>query len=356
MGCIIPPLNDQGRFHRSAGVFDADGGFIHLANVRRGDRLEIQPRQAPAMPEAMLKGRHLYGGQLNHHFGHFLCESLARLWALAEAGEPVESILLLPRRSGSEREFRGFHQQAFRLLGLTVPVRIVEEPMRVEELIVPAQDFGIGDMAAGTPRFIRYMRHSFAPDVAPDGPEHLYVSREGLSLLTGSIIGEETLSRNLAKSGYVEFRPEEHDLRTQIARYKAARRIVSVEGSALHLYGFVAHPAQKVAIIARRSDHVAARAIAAQIRAFGGAEATIFDGIRREWDTHDAFERSSKSVTEIDFPALARQLGDAGFIEERDWKNLHCNVERRVARIAGRTGRAYRLITASARAQAEVVS
>lgn len=338
-GRIVPPLGAPHPFAGRAGVFHPDGRFVHEANVQRGADFEISPRTLDRTPQVRLKGRHLYGGQLNHHFGHFLCESLARLWPLGQPDHGLQSILLLPRRKGSSHELQGFHEAVFGLLGLGIPVRIVDEPMVVEELVIPEQGFGIGPLAAGTPDFIGYIRTHLAPDIAADGPEDLYISREGLALLAGSILGEGALSGNLGPAGYSEFRPEKHDLRSQIAQYRAAKRIVAVEGSALHLYGMVGHPGQKVAIIARRSDHVAADAIAAQIRAFCGAEVEVIDCITREWDVHDEAERSSKSVAEIDFAALGNALAQSGFVPQKTWKQPKVNIERRLDRISGRTGR-----------------
>lgn len=336
---VIPPRPRRDPFGRAAGVYDAEGAFCHAANVQRSGRLEIRPAALPGQPGMRLPGRHLYGGQLNHHFGHFLCESLARLWALDHLEQPVESILLLPRRPGSGVELQGFHKAVLGQLDLPVPVRVVDQPMIVDELVVPEQGFGNGGLCAGSPAFRSYIHRHFAPDVQPDGPENLYISREGLSLLAGSILGEEALSRNLTRAGYEAFSPEAHDIRTQIARYKAAKRIIAVEGSALHLYGFVGHAAQQVAIITRRSDHTTSNAIADQLRHFCGSEPLVLDTIRREWDIVSGPVRSSKSVSLLDMPALGARLAAAGMVPPAPWIEAKVDIERRIGRISARTGR-----------------
>ena len=45
-----------------------------------------------------LAGAHLFAGHFRGHFGHFLVESTARLWALDHIREPLDSILYLPYR------------------------------------------------------------------------------------------------------------------------------------------------------------------------------------------------------------------------------------------------------------------
>lgn len=336
---VVPPLADKGPFQRAPGVFDRDGTFCDRANVQRGAGFELSPRRLTAAPRTQLAGRHLYGGQINHHFGHFLCESLSRLWALDHLDRPVDSILLLPRRAGSDRTLQGFHRAVFGQLSLPVPVRIVDEPLAVEELAVPEQGFGIGALSSGTPAFRRYIHDHLAPDVTPEGPENLYISREGLGLMSGSIIGEYALSMNLRHSDYVAFAPEQHDIRTQIARYRAAKRIVAVEGSALHLYGFVGHADQQVAVIARRSDLLAANDLADQIRTFCGNSPLVVDAIRREWDVSPGPVRSSKSVSELDMVQVGQALHAAGMTGPRRWRASWGNIDRRIARISDRSNR-----------------
>lgn len=41
-------------------------------------------------------------------------------------------------------------------------------------------------------------------------------------------------------------------VRDQIARYKAARRITSIDGAALHFFAYVARTDQQIAIVMRR--------------------------------------------------------------------------------------------------------
>jgi capsular polysaccharide biosynthesis protein len=311
---VIPPLRQPAAFRGAAGVFDQSGHFCDAANTLRRSGPQLRPRSLDARPDKCLPGRHLFAGQLNHHFGHFLCESLARLWALdnaaAQAPTPLSSILLLPRRSQSAPELAFFQKEIFNLLQIGIPIRIVDAPLLVEELLVPEQGFGNARLSAGTEAFRNYMRSHFATGIAPDGPENLYISRESLNLLSGSVLAEETLSKYLSRNGYEVFAPERHDIRTQIARYKAARRVIAVEGSALHLYGFVGHADQQVAILARRANGRVAEGIANQIRAFCQNGAQVINAVSREWDQRPGPVRTSKSVSMLDMPCTRSTASD----------------------------------------------
>ena len=60
------------------------------------------------------------------------------------------------------------------------------------------------------------------------------------------------LQARLEAEGYVPFHPQKHDFATQIAAYKAATHVISVDASPLHLLALVGNARQKVGIIARR--------------------------------------------------------------------------------------------------------
>ncbi len=344
-GSMIPPLQGRHALHGAVGVFDADGAFCAQANIYRNFGFLLRPEPLRSMPDEVLPGRHLYGGQINHHFGHFLCESIARLWPLREGGKGFDSILFLSRRAGAQTDLQRFQTEIFDLLGVRIPVRVITQPMRVESLTIPEQGFGTAKLCAGTPRFRAYVRDQFARDVKPDGPERLFISRAGLSVRKGAMIGEDVLGRCLEREGYEVFLPERADIPTQIARYKAARWIVGSEGSALHLFGLVGRSDQRVALIARRSNLKASRCIVAQLDSFCGRAPVLIDAIRREWDTVPGPVRSSKSIVELGVARLHEKLRADGFALSRTWRFKQPDGQRRVERISRRTGRDYRLVS-----------
>lgn len=341
---VVPPAPREVSPHGLSGVFDRDGRFCHAANISRNNAFLLMPGELPEQPSGDLPGRHLFAGQLNHHFGHFLCESLARLWPLRDPEHGWDSVLFISRRAQASTELQAFQTEIFSLLGVDIPIRVLDKPTRVEMLGVPSQGFGTGELSTGTPAFRDYIRTSFARDIRPEGPERLFISRAGLSVRKGAMIGEDILSRRLEAEGYDSFYPEREDIATQVARYKAARRVVAGEGSALHLFGFVGRPDQKVAVIARRSDLFALRDIERQIVSFCGSGPLLVDAVRREWDTVPGSVRSSKSLSEIDMERVRERLHSAGFTSRRRWRIRKVDAQTRVDRIGQRSGRNYTLV------------
>lgn len=306
------------------GVFDANGRYVHEAVLWRGRPLMVEPEPPEAVDR--LPGRWIWGGVLLNHFGHFLTESLGRLWALQAVQGKVDGLVFVPKREaqddGVELEMQAFHRLFFDLAKVDVPIRILNRPTRVELLEVPGQGFGIGPMAAGTAVFRSFMAERFARDVAPVGSGRLYISRSGLSAQRGGILWEKRLEQLLEAEGYEIYHPQQHPLADQIARYKGARQIVALDGSALHLAAMTGMRDQQVAVIKRRDSH-ASDTIVTHLAAFLGIVPDVIDVILQDWVRSDRKRADRFSIGELDFGALGRELGAKGYIDGGDnWPSL----------------------------------
>lgn len=286
----------------AAGVLDRNGAYAPLSRgwIRAGKPF-LEPHLTAGEPATDLPGRHLYAGHFRAHFGHFLVESTARLWALDHVR--ADGILFLPYRGDPAPLSRDeAPAEFFRLLGIDVPIRALPDALRVEELHIPELGFGWEERYAGSPAFHRFMRDRLA-HIAPEGGEKLYISRARLNAQRGGVLGETVIEENLSRLGFDIFHPERHPLRTQIARYKAARQIVALDGSALHLAAFVLHPEAQVAMILRRSRANAADYLR-QFKGFCGIDLKVIDVIARDWVAGGANRSDYRSVGELDFSAL----------------------------------------------------
>jgi hypothetical protein len=300
-----------------AGVFDAAGSYVEEAVLWRARPLMVPPEMVPE-PVETLAGRWLWGGILLNHFGHFLVETLGRLWGL-DASTGLGGIVFLSKRDAEEEgealALSAFHQRFMALLGIDLPIRIVTQPTKVETLVVPGQGFGIGKIAAGTPAFRRFIQSRFARDIAPEGPEALYVSRSGLSAVRGGVLEEERLEALLADQGYEIFHPQKHPIEAQIARYKAARRVVALDGSALHLLAMVAAPEVRIAMIKRR-DSGASDSIVAHLTGFIGKAPEVIDAVKQDWVRSDRKRADRTSIGELDFAGVSAALVEKGFLPQ----------------------------------------
>lgn len=312
---LVPPV--ESAMVQPCGVLTANGEHCQLAATWRGHKPMMTRPDAPINDMAQLSGRHLFAGQLWAHFGHFIAESTSRLWALDHMDEKPDSILFLPKRPGRTVSIKGYQKDFLDLLGIDIPVQVITEPTQVEHLVVPGQGFGLGDIARGTKRYRQYFARNFARNVAPVDTPDLYLSRSGLGGLEGSVVLEGDLERNLVAQGYEIYHPQNHSLADQIARYRGAKRIVGLDGSAFHMFAFVGQPDQKVAVILRRNSNVF-NGLRNHIESFTGITPAVFDVVQADWIPSHKTRPGRYSFGQLDFKALGQDLYKAGFIATTD--------------------------------------
>jgi capsular polysaccharide biosynthesis protein len=306
---------------RPAGVVDATGQPVPLAQCRRDSRTFITTPPPAATATTTLPGTWLFGGMLYAHFGHFLCESTGRLWGLDLPGERFDGVIFHPKvGDGKLAKLMEPTVPWLRVAGVDLPIAAPAAATRVERLVVPEQGFGTGDMIAGTPEYRAFVRAHFGAGVGAEGAENLYISRSRLYSKRGRILGEALLEQALTAEGYEIFHPQDHAIEVQIARYKAARRIISTDCSALHLAAFFARPDQQVAIIARRPGPTI-REFTEQFAAFGDHAPLVVDALTALHTAEAArLAQMSEVYSEVDFPAIRQSLLDAGFLAgARPW-------------------------------------
>lgn len=312
---VPPPAEGRGR-GQASGVLDASGAMP--ANAISWSRSTEPVNAAPPMPPAgtiaHLPGSWMFGGTLYGHFGHFITESYARAWALAELRGRVEGVVFTPKQSsGNIDAMLKALRPLMDALGLDLPVLCLREPTRVDRLHVPRQGVGMGDLTEGSAKFRDFVNARAGAGIAPEGPERIYISRSLLPPGRGGLIAEHLLEGYLAEEGYRMFHPQKHPAAVQIAQYKAARDVITVDCSPLHLLAYVGHAAQRVGILTRRSMEFTPDFIR-QLRAFKGMTAVEVNTLVRDWVPGRVLRPGRGSFGEMDFPQTWARLRAAGLI------------------------------------------
>ena len=310
---IVVPERDHDQ-KLASGVLRADRSWCDLSQAWIRAR-KATPAPTLAKGEALqhLPGRYLFGGHFRGHFGHFMVESTARLWALDHVQGPIDGILYLPYRGqvGATQQAMQSHAAFFKALGVDLPLKTFAAPQQVDELILPELGFGWDDRFAGSPAYRRFMISRLSAAAAPDGGDKLYISRSRLPAARGGVLGEAAIEANLARLGYDIFHPERHPVEVQIARYRAARSVIALDGSALHLAAFVLPREARVTMILRRSRANATDYIR-QYKSFLGITPAVVDVIRHDWVAGAADRADFRSIGELDLPRLFATLKAMG--------------------------------------------
>jgi hypothetical protein len=234
------PHVEDGRW----GVFHRDDAAVEAAVERGGDPL-APLRQIPESPTAYArvaevapKGpRYVYAGRHVYHFGHFLIETLARLWPWRE-GLPDDVVLVMHGDDTPEAWFRiAYVRTVLGALGIT-PGRIlhIDRPLRFDRLETPGSAFLPG--AAAHPAFVRLTR-AIGARLAPDLPQRPTVHRPAFFAKTRLVGGvshlqnEPELVAELQRRGVEIVHPQEMRF-VEHMRFLASRRVVSGWLSSAH--------------------------------------------------------------------------------------------------------------------------
>lgn len=189
-----------------------------------------------------LGGRILYLGNVFEMFGHDLLEPTSRMWPLVLSGieKNFDGVLLHRWRPQSSEEQAIFCDPVATILPMLdmslSQVHIVgDEVMEVEELIVPEQLFKIANCCLK--KFIDvvdFIGDGFRTGLSSSWPENIYFSRSRLGGAS-RFPHEGLIERIMVDLGYTIVHPQAFSLENQIRLMQQAKRVVGLDGSAMHL-------------------------------------------------------------------------------------------------------------------------
>jgi Glycosyltransferase 61 len=211
------------------GVYHRDQTFIDgTALDRRAGEVgaPVPPDLFPlvsdsAAPEA------IYAGPLYFHFGHFLLESLARVWYARR--NPAAVLLWAGSHLWQDRDLTPWQREILQVLGIENPTAIVASPTRVQHLHVPDVGYRYDDWFH--PQHAHFLARYAGPAQVPG--RKLWLSRGKITSNVRDLNAEATESR-LADAGWQITYPELLGIREQLDNLASAEIVAGEEGSAFH--------------------------------------------------------------------------------------------------------------------------
>ncbi|KQC06103.1 MAG: hypothetical protein APR62_08380 [Smithella sp. SDB] len=213
----------------------------------------------------------LYGGLMFNHFGHFVVESLCRLYAYPIVKEFDPFVLFYtPWNQPRYLEKDNFVHQI--ISGFEIPIKrliLVEQTTKIREVIIPEQKYGFGFAQQPDELFVNFTRSFRFERKFPNGmkgTEKIYISRSRLQN-RGRLIGEKIFEKYLIEEGYSIFSPEEHTFYEQLTLYSYAKKIIFSDGSSLLPCIFLSDLKADVAVVCRRHEpnqHMSSTAVCLQ--------------------------------------------------------------------------------------------
>lgn len=186
----------------------------------------------------------LFGGVYFHHFGHFMLESMARVWAAVEAGYSGPVIF----QSSAPQQSK-FSKEILKKLCINPVFLLGTECVHVDKLLIP--DAALIEGASANSSFlIPFQKIASTIGGRSNYGRKLFVSRGGG---VAKVFGEDIIQAALVDAGYDVLDPTCTTIDEQVRAFRDAEVIVGVIGSAMHNMVY-AQNAKKVAYIARTAS------------------------------------------------------------------------------------------------------
>ncbi|QIK79666.1 glycosyltransferase family 61 protein [Sphingomonas piscis] len=227
------------------------------APARLKDKLRVRPKAEVGVPANLniIDGPVLFAGHLTPHYGHFLIDSMSRLWAR----DMFPKLPVLFTRPPVEDGWRQFSRDVFDALGLSARIIPADEPTLFREVVCPGTSFEYRWKAFS----VADEPHTAAARKLNSGARGwrrpVYLSRTGLPDAS-DVIGkgrgkirrsdaEPELEAELSRRGFDVVRPETLRLCDQISLFEQAPLILGIIGSALHTALFSQFGRANIAVI-----------------------------------------------------------------------------------------------------------
>lgn len=217
---IAPYGKDLGGIRRIGLI--VDGAVVEDSLLRRYLPVE-HPAEVCAIARSNPAETVVFGGYVTGQFGHFLLESLARLWICSRMpGVPIAWI-------GNVQRFNSWQSEILQLLGIRGPHIFVRSPERFRAVILPQLGYRVPDFFAP--------QHRDFLAAAPARPivrgKRTWLSRSLLSN-RGHVLGETDIEDTLRQDGWDIFHPQKHTITDQLQYLSSCETIAGWEGSAFH--------------------------------------------------------------------------------------------------------------------------
>lgn len=187
-----------------------------------------------------LDGRFIFGGYFFKQYGHFLLETLARLWFFKQ----VPDLPIVWMCFGGQ-QVTDWHMELLRTTGVENQVLFLDEQTEIEELLMPAPGVVLAS------RF--WDKQAKIYDITPHKKiqpgKKVWLSRTKLNKAIW--VNESLIESFLQEAGWTIYHPQDHAVIDQLAMLNDAEIVAGVEGSAFHSFVLLPNFVGKIVLFDR---------------------------------------------------------------------------------------------------------
>ena len=234
-------LHDVVALPGKVGLYDLNGHRIDAAHFRTlgpdapaslRQRMYTKTPETTCLPTDLetFQAPVFYGGALVPHYGHFIIDSMSRLWAR----DDFSQLPILFLFHDGWKTLPSYGQSIFKSLDLLGRILTTDKPTLFRTVICPGPAFQYRTKAydvADRPHL--KVAHALGQSTRR-WKNPVYITRTGLSDVRRRFSGEKELEFELSRRGVEIVSPETLPLKEQIDLFSEAPLIIGTVGSALH--------------------------------------------------------------------------------------------------------------------------
>jgi hypothetical protein len=248
---ILTPVSDDNLspLKKSLGAFRQDGKFVEdFLLARSYGRYGKQENSSFEIITEIDSG--IYGGLFFYHYGHFLLESLSRIWCLNYLNPDIPIIW----HRNVINNLTIWQKELLSLLNISSDRFIyIDSPMRIKKILLPDPGYIVQYEAS------HYHLKNLDVKVGKvtNDPEKVWLSRSQLKHAQNIKIDNELeVEKLLCEKGWFILFPEKLTILRQLEILSNAKVIAGFEGSAFHTLILLSDLPKKVMIFTRQPSGI----------------------------------------------------------------------------------------------------
>ena len=266
----------------------------------------------------------VYCGALIRQWGHFLVESVSRLWYFLRNDPTVERYVFISNRShfSSKEEISGNYRAFFELLGVWDKIEVITLPTRFREVVIPELGFSRKYYYSNE---YKEMFETVAENAVKQcrdlhKEEKVFLSRSHFPKASCNEFGLDMLDNYFEKNGFKLLYPEALPLHEMIWYLRRSQVCAAESGTVPHNYLFCQD--QKDCIIIERQATV--NEIQANVDIIKSLKVSYIDGCYMVYPTSAGYGPYFMAYNEL-FSAFSKSRGylppDKQFLSEKYLRN-----------------------------------
>ncbi|ELR98133.1 hypothetical protein GLO73106DRAFT_00019580 [Gloeocapsa sp. PCC 73106] len=249
-------IKNTSRF--TGALYDEDGEVIQLSRLKR-EKNDMGLEKINILKDLdYLDKNVLYLGHFIGHYGHFILESMARLWSLnthLDLGREFDYFLIHLDQEKNLKKNNSFMVNILSILNIPLEKLLYfTHPIKIKSVTIPQGSFSLKNYAFTAYKNFQSILASKIESTETEQP--LYFSRSKLKESFQDYKGEEKLEKLLIKHNCNIVYPETISVEEQIRLINKHKIIIAMTGSALHNICFGLKPKKIVINIANEENFV----------------------------------------------------------------------------------------------------